>query len=119
MKTELKIKTKQMKIEESNQMIAEFMGAKKSPHFEDDYQMYGIIECIKDGENEWHFFHPQDMEFQTSWDWLMPVVTKCLDIYHIEQMNDDLNFKFYDSIGDIKKTYKAVVEFIKFYNENK
>ena len=56
-----------------------------------------------------------DTKYHESWDWLIPVVKRCLEIYHIEQMNDDLNFEFYDSIttGDIKKTYKIVVEFIK------
>lgn len=50
--------------------------------------------------------------YSTSWDWLMPVVNKCLNIYHVEQMNDDLNFKFYDSMGNINTTYNVVVEFI-------
>ena len=57
-------------------------------------------------------------DYSKSWDWLMPVVNKCLNIYHIEQKNDDINFKFYDSMGDIKETYKAVVEFIKEYNRD-
>jgi len=60
-------------------------------------------------------FH--SIKYHESWDWLMPVVQKCLDVYHIELMNDDLNFEIYDSIGDIKNTYKAVVEFIKQYND--
>ena len=59
-----------------------------------------------------------DTKYHESWDWLMPVVNKCLNIYHIEQRNDDINFKFYDSMGDIKETYKAVVEFIKKYNRD-
>ena len=57
-----------------------------------------------------------DTKYHESWDWLIPVVKRCLEIYHVQQMNDDLNFKFYDSMGDIKKTYKAVVEFIKENN---
>ena len=50
----------------------------------------------------------------------MPVVHKCLDIYHIEQKNDDLHFKFYDGLSHSKEvTYNAVVEFINEYNKNK
>ena len=75
------------------------------------------------GNGEQLYFHPHDTEhqqmkpsdmlFQTDWNWLMPVTKKCLDVYHIEQMNDDLNFNFYDSIGNMDATYKEVVEFIK------
>jgi hypothetical protein len=95
-----------MKTTENNKLIAEFMGI-----------IYPKLNNVIVINNE--VIKEDDLKYNSSWDWLMPVVTKCLDIYHIEQMNDDLNFKFYDSIGDIKKTYKAVVEFIKFYNENK
>jgi len=99
-----------MKTTEGNKLIAEFMGNEKVLS---DKTLYNIKEQGS------LVYDLNELKYHSSWDWLMPVVTKCLDIYHIEQMNDDLNFKFYDSIGDIKKTYKAVVEFIKFYNENK
>lgn len=62
-------------------------------------------------------YKESDYKYHKSWDWLMPVVAKCFDIYHIEQKNDDLNFKFYDSIGDIKATYKLVLEFINQLNK--
>ena len=84
-----------------NKLIAEFMGY---THQSDS--------AFKDESGFWN-----DFEVFETWDWLMPVVAKCFDIYHIEQKNDDLNFKFYDSIGDIKATYKAVAEFIKKYND--
>lgn len=105
-----------MKTTENNKLIAEFMG------YEEQDMSFRIPKQILKIEQENDCPNSQDLDcwdvplkslqYHTSWDWLMPVVTKCLDIYHIEQMNDDLNFKFYDSIGDIKKTYKAVVEFI-------
>jgi len=62
-------------------------------------------------------YEESDYKYHKSWDWLMPVVAKCFDIYHIEQKNDELNFKFYDSIGDIKATYKLVIEFINQLNK--
>ena len=74
-----------------NKVIAEFMG---------DYD-YNIEGAIPYGD------------FTNSWDWLMPVVKKCIDIYHIELKNDDLSFKFYDCIGNKERTYNTVVRFIK------
>lgn len=58
-----------------------------------------------------------ELKFHKEWNWLMPVVKKCLDVYHIQQKNDDLNFTFYDCIGDKDMTYQAVVNFIKEYNK--
>lgn len=59
------------------------------------------------------------IKYRTSWDWLIPVVEKCLNIYHIELMNDDLNFDFYDCIGNKERTYNQVVTFIKQQNDAK
>tara|TARA_Y100001972_G_C7458966_1_gene234348 strand:+ start:261 stop:572 length:312 start_codon:yes stop_codon:yes gene_type:complete len=93
-------------MEKTNKLIAEFMGSKHPKH-EDMYRL--PHEDVYWGE----------LAYDYDWNWLMPVVHKCINIYHIEQMNDDLNFKFYDSMGDIETTYKAVVEFIKDYNNGK
>ena len=53
------------------------------------------------------------MEFYTSWDWLMPVVQKC---YKIDDEEGFDNLVDAVSTLDIDGTYKAVVEFIKQYN---
>ena len=90
-----------------NKLIAEFMGL--YPLSRASFISY---------KNQEYYESLSELKYHTSWDWLMPVVNKCLNIYHIEQRNDDINFKFYDSMGDIKKTYKEVVEFIKKYNRN-
>ena len=57
-----------------------------------------------------------DTKYHESWDWLMPVVVKCFDVFN--QKNDDLNFKLNDALleTNIDSLYKAVVEFIKEYN---
>lgn len=93
----------------NNKIIAEFMGVNVIT-LDDVRKNKDPYYTSKDGYLE------NDLKYHSSWDWLMPVAQKCLEIYHIELMNDDLNFEFYDSIGDIEKTYKAVVEFIKEYN---
>jgi len=82
-----------------NKIIAEFMGEDVSKIQQDTWG------CKQN-----------ELQYHTSWNWLMPVVKECLNVYHIEQKNDDLNFKFYDAMGNLELTYKAVVEFIKEYN---
>ena len=75
---------------ENNKLIAEFMGY----IYEDDILV------------------PEEPQYHTSWDWLMPVIQK------IEEEcggvpKQLLDVSFYDEIGDV---YQAVVEFIKQYN---
>ncbi len=101
----------------NNKVIAEFMGDEFTLLPDTDGKCYTV-------KGSWDIIHEDDFivdkaifAYNTSWDILMPVAQKCLEVYHIELMNDDLNFKFYDSIGDIELTYKAVVEFINEYNK--
>jgi len=100
-----------------NKLIAEFMGA--NLYAPNDYEMYGIIDCIADGENEQHFFTTEQMKFQTSWDWLMPVVDACMNYGHMTQTKEQQFIIQSFAFVDITKTYKAVIEFIKWYNKNK
>jgi hypothetical protein len=102
----------------SNKLIAEFLGAKPiSLGASVEYEMYGIIECIKDGVNEKHFFIPDEMEFKESWDWLMPVVETCYHNGAEENHIGDITHALLDC--DLEYTYNAVVEFIKWYNKTK
>jgi len=110
-----------MSIIESNRLIAEFLDAR---HYgaTDEYELYGIVECIEDGEFEQHFFRPVDMKFHTSFDWLIPVVVKCFDVY--DEMEDNLSnhqFILNDALleTNIGSLFKAVVESIVWYNEQK
>ena len=79
-----------------NKLIAEFMGAEYTGTRVKDYD--------------------------TSWDWLMPVVLKCKE--SVDYCSDD-NALDYHNIEDemlsqlsIEDTYNAVVEFIKTYNND-
>lgn len=86
-------------MKENNILIAEFMG------------------YINNGDDEF-LIHPvtnhdvNDFPYDTSWDWLIPVVEK------IEQINEGvpqqmLHVNLYSEIGEV---YTAVVNFIKAYN---
>jgi hypothetical protein len=94
-----------MKNTDNNKLIAEFMGANpfRESVNEDvlSYEMYGVLECIEDGISEKHFFLPEEMQFHTSWDWLMPVIEKIED-------EEDCEFRITDDWSD-KKTFTCSI----------
>ena len=90
-----------------NELIAEFMGAVGTPKYnptEWDVYITGCLDVDSDDEKAQHFYTPDEMKYDTSWDWLMPVVEK---IYQL-----DSNADFFGSIN-LEAAYKEVVEFIK------
>jgi len=100
---------------ESNKLIAEFLGAKPILSGASvEYEMYGIIECIKDEPNEKHFFIPDEMEFKEDWRWLIEAVKSCYDNGADSNQIGDITHAFLDF--NREDTYNAVVEFIKLYN---
>lgn len=105
---------------DGNRLIAEFMGIK--PKF-----MFGKWSW----SDSPFFFTNQDTEekamdsivnyvkYSTSWDWLMPVVHKCLGMCHELELNEwEISFsdKFFSC--DIRVMFDEVVEFIRWHNEN-
>lgn len=89
----------------NNKLIAEFMG-----EIDQDTGEYSHL-------GEW--FYPEDCKFHKSWDWLMSVVEKILDISFQDEGDGEDFYSIRDCIPDINHTYKAVVEFIKEYNKIK
>jgi hypothetical protein len=118
---------------ENNKLMAEFMG----------YINNGDSEFLIHPETNYdHSINDKDwFLYHKSWDWLMPVVEKistlCLTIsvhgngctifHYFENGRPKAEtIKVYTGEAGIKNvrtpkeaTYKAVVEFIKWYNENK
>ena len=113
-------------IVEGNRLIAEFMGYKQREN--------GGLFWGNDGLGG---LYPKDLKYHSSWDWLMPVVEK------IQHLEDELPVKIDFQIHllgavelyiDYKRVfamtafepgtlinavYEAILEFIKWYNENK
>ena len=103
---------------ENNRLISEFMGMKPNR-----YNSFPLkpTDFAQDGDADVRY---SDMKYHKSWDWLMPVIDKirsevCYVKYkeHTASMIDDggiyINTKFREN------TYNDVVEFIKWYNQNK
>lgn len=89
---------------ENNKLIAEFMGM--------------IVSNWQDYDSTIHTNVDADLLYHESWDWLMPVVEKVLhtmngrDLYAI--IHENLLMALTEV--NIEATYKAVIEFIKLYN---
>jgi len=109
---------------EENKLIAEFMGYKVFNNgFGDCYSNIktdyndGIYKFIK-GCKEYQ------LQFHDSWDWLMPVVDKIYSSNEYVKYKDTMSGIFNEEPVRINSkyisvTHKAVVEFIKWYNEQK
>lgn len=135
-----------MTTSKKNELIAEFMGAQIYDVTTDRDEEYDLFTCSAmsdifahiDSEDvhEQHYFSPSEMKFDTSWDWLMPVVEK------INNTKDKWGNHFDFSIGNgyvwvdpyigdriffsgneighrqepmIAKVYRGVVAFIQWY----
>ena len=63
-------------------------------------------------------FSASELRFHSSWDWLMPVVKKISRLYdqepeHLDEYEAVIRIPIIETMENI---YKAVVEFIKWYN---
>jgi hypothetical protein len=102
---------------ETSLMIANFMGATKLESDRFYIPFHGII-----NDNTLELGRGKVMKYHCSWDWLMPVVRKCIEV--AADSKDEVMFLSdeYTSILDtvplanIESVYKVVVEFIKKYN---
>jgi len=57
--------------------------------------------------------------YHKSWDWLMTVVEKILDLSFQDDGDPEDFYSIRDCVPDINHTHKAVVEFIKQYNNGR
>jgi hypothetical protein len=111
-----------METTENNKLIAEFMGWKEQTDSTERWfgsfrEPNGILH--KNTAKEPLLFH-------TSWDWLMPVTTKAFNKACKMDLDgvigaDNHRQAIMDAhtMFDKESVYKAVVEFIKWYNKNK
>ena len=77
-----------------------------------------IAEFMNHGFHDGRHRSFDELKYHESWDWLMPVVSKCRD----ESNEEDSHWEaiYYSLEGcDIDVTYHAVVEFINQYNDER
>ena len=113
---------------EDNKIIAKFMDLEYNKKLDSYEATTDDVEFILD---EYHqgYVGSKWLRFNTSWDWLMPVVKK-IESTQPEGFNTliegnncwiETNGISFEGMGKtkIEATYKAVIEFIKWYNKNK
>ena len=90
-----------------NKLIAEFMGRGGWFNHDETMMCTGV--------------YPDTMtlmKYDTSWDWVMPVVQKCrLDGQNLVGIDNWIEIGSALDECNLDKTYQAVVEFIKTYND--
>ena len=87
-------------MEKNNKLIAEFMGIDS---FKDS------LASLHQGKINVDVDVYEQAQYNTSWDWLMPVISKCLEIgknVPVERIYHSLHTQ------DLSFAYKSVVEFI-------
>ena len=102
-------------MEASNKLIAEFMGVKT-------ITIDRLKSILKQNREDGFISTPQaytldELKYHTSWDWLMPVIEKCLvgEAEQSEEISNTTIKNIYEGIcnQDISFAYKSVIEFIK------
>jgi len=99
------------KIEDQNKLIAEFMGLSIKEgvcYYTDADDMFPMGIEVEEPY----------LPYDTSWDWLMPVVEK---VFVLSEDEEAWRMDIESGLTtlNIGETYRAVVEFIKQYNETK
>lgn len=95
--------SKQHNINMNNILIAEF-----NQKYSEGFGLYDFNGC---------HYKLDELEFHTSWDWLMPVVQKIKDTPTYGS-TDGIDFVLTCDLTK-ESLYESVVEFIKYHNEEK
>ena len=96
-----------------NKLIAEFMGMQPTKigwfDYEENMSEYA---CQLVGGNTF-----EELQYDRSWDWLMPVVREILITIELDSLYYDTEELRYNTLDcDISGAYKEIVEFIMEYN---
>lgn len=118
-------------ITNGNKLIAEFMGCKIVSNdfiFPDEMKhLYAPSNLYEMEDGIYNFScDVSEIKYHSSWDWLMPVVEKVSNIVGFKGMDECNETEWYilkrlfdlRISANITSVWIAVIEFIKWYNEN-
>ena len=122
---------KNSEIIKKNELIAEFMGLEEMDGFMTSSSGFVIEVSVKGYEYNNTFYPLNELGYNTSWDWLIPVVHKISEKTGYELIMGS-GYSYWNKFGEnpldsefgghedsmMEGIYKAVVEFIKWHNEN-
>lgn len=126
-----------MNTTENNKLIAEFMGFRPDTGVSGEVRFHNQGECGEqknfpktyykydsDHYKEQDTYYLDELEYRESWEWLMPVLQKIALLSKEGDPTDHNPALHWGLRGlmvclDIDKAYKAVVDFINWYNQNK
>ena len=115
-------------IENKLKLIALFMGATELDETSgllDPSKCLNMVHPIRPDGIE--YISLTELKYDTSWDWIMPVVGKIGDLEFSEKegLEEYMNKKFVNEFGikihiycTITQVFNAVVKFIEWYNKN-
>ena len=109
-----------MKLQEFNEMMKDSFGDRvvNIPSKTDNELIAEFMNLRSTGLS---IYKESDYKYHKSWDWLMPVVKKCLvgEAEQSEKMSNNTIKNVYEGIcnQDISFAYKSVVEFINQHNK--
>ena len=110
---------------EGNRIIAEFMGL--TPESTTDNRYHNTPNRFyKYDTDHWKVSNtcrPETMQYHISWDWLMMAVIKIEENleYNVEINHNNCTITHFETVfgqTKIEAVYNAVIEFIKWFNEN-
>lgn len=96
-----------------NELIAEFLGKR---------QKVANLFYFEAKIDEHHIWRLDQLKFNTSWDWLMPVVNKIAVCCGVKGYTDGLEIRDLRLLlvaNDINKVYRSCIKYIKWYNIQK
>ena len=111
-----------MKTKENNILMADFLEWKKHETFNYLTPFFQDYLSIGDGICQTPIFRDDDLRFHESWDWLVPVLQKILEVTFNDEGDEtahsDHYYEIIDKFPDIEETHEAAVEFIVKYNNS-